>query len=311
MRAIEGARKLLNSDSLSVQTKNGGRTVPITVQPHPTKGFATGVITVPDLGDVEEEDILDELRDQGVQRVRRLLRRENGNTVNSDTFVLSFSQDELPEKVRVTWRSVRVRPYIPNPVRCFKCQAYGHMANACKGRERCARCSAAGHNSSSCESSKPRCACGGEHEAWSRECPRLEAERKKVKERVAGTVKRTPTETHPTNRPKRHPGPAAHSGQQPQPVQESTAYRDALVGESLSPQVSVSRSPPPVITLETKIQDCMQLSLQQFLALLSDQCRTTQPSKVTSTLTRDIGGQCAYNAYSNWFKEMGRNTPRA
>ena len=162
------------------------------------------------------------------------------------------------------------------------------MANACKGRERCARCSAVGHNSSACESSKPRCSCGGEHEAWSRECPRLEADGKKVKERVAETAKRTPTETHPTNRPKRHPDPAAPSGQQPQPVPESTAYRDALVGENLSPQVSKSRSPPPVITLETKIQDCMQLSLQQFLALLSDQCRAIQPSKDKSTLTRDI-----------------------
>ena len=299
MRAVEGARKLLNSDNLSVQTKNGSRTVPIVVHPHPTKGFVTGVITVPDLGDVEEEDILDELRDQGVQRVRRLLRRENGNTVNSDTFVLSFSQDELPEKVRVTWRSVRVRPYIPNPVRCFKCQAYGHMASACKGKERCARCSAAGHNSSSCEASKPRCTCGGEHEAWSRECPRLEAERKKVKERVTGTAKRAPAETHPTNRPNRQPGPAAPSGQQPQPAPESTAYRDALVGEARPPQVSASRSPPPVITLETKIQDCMQLSLEQFLALLGDHCRVTQPSKGTSTLTRDIGVQCSVSGVSD------------
>ena len=63
--------KLLDADSLSIQTKNGVRTVPITVVPHPTKGFLTGVITVPNLSDVEDEDILEELRDQGVQRVRR------------------------------------------------------------------------------------------------------------------------------------------------------------------------------------------------------------------------------------------------
>ena len=79
MKAAESARKLLNSDSLSIQTKNSSRTVPITVRPHPTKGFATGVITVPDLEDVDEDDILEELRDQGVQRVRRLQRKENGN----------------------------------------------------------------------------------------------------------------------------------------------------------------------------------------------------------------------------------------
>ena len=294
MREVESAHKLLNSDSLSLQTKNGTRTVPITVHPHPTKGFATGVITVPDLGDVEEEDILDELRDQGVHKVRRLQRRDNGNTVKSDTLVLSFSRDELPEKVRVTWRSIRVRPYIPNPVRCFKCQAYGHMANACKGRERCARCSATGHNSSSCESPKPRCTCGGEHEAWSRECPRLEAERKKVREKVTGTGRRATAPPRPTNRLNGHTDPATSSLQQSQPAPESTAYRDALVGEARPPhETPVSQSPLPAISLGTKIQDCMQMSLQQFLALLSDHCRTTQASKATSTLTREIGVQCS------------------
>ena len=72
MKAAESARKLLNADSLSIQTKNSSRTVPITVRPHPTKGFAIGVITVPDLEDVDEDDILEELRDQGVRGVRRL-----------------------------------------------------------------------------------------------------------------------------------------------------------------------------------------------------------------------------------------------
>ena len=100
MKAADSARKLLNSDSLSIQTKNSSRTVPITVRPHPTKGFATGVITVPDLEDVDEDDILEELRDQGVQRVRRLQRKENGSTVPTDTLVLSFCHS--PDFVSVT-----------------------------------------------------------------------------------------------------------------------------------------------------------------------------------------------------------------
>ena len=75
--------------------------MPITVRQHPTKGFATGVITVPDLEDIDEEDILEELRDQVVQMVRRLQRRENANTVPSDTFVLSH--ETLPANVRFAW----------------------------------------------------------------------------------------------------------------------------------------------------------------------------------------------------------------
>ena len=55
------------------------------------------MITVPDLEDVDEDDILEELRDQGVQRVRRLQRKENGSTVPTDTLVLSFCQETLPD----------------------------------------------------------------------------------------------------------------------------------------------------------------------------------------------------------------------
>ena len=57
MKFPECAQKLLNSDALTINTKNETRTVPITVRPHPTKGFAVGVITVPDLADVDDEDI--------------------------------------------------------------------------------------------------------------------------------------------------------------------------------------------------------------------------------------------------------------
>ena len=173
-------------------------------------------------------------------------------------------QNELPEKVRVTWRSIRVRPYIPNPVRCYRCQGYSHVASSCGRTERCARCSATGHKSSSCDAPKPRCTCGGEHEAWSRECPKLEKEKQKVRDRLSGNTKRTETQPRPddTSAPSRH---------QPHHAPEPTPYRNALLEEALPPPTNrMPCPPPPAFTLETKIQDCMQLSLQQLLALLSN-----------------------------------------
>ena len=56
MKDIENARKLLDADSLSIQTKNGVRTVPITVLPHPTKGFLTGVKDSVRLSCTEDRD---------------------------------------------------------------------------------------------------------------------------------------------------------------------------------------------------------------------------------------------------------------
>ena len=231
MRTAESACKLLNSSTLTIQTKHISRTVPIAVRQHPTKGFVTGVITVPDLEDVDEEDILEELRDQGVQRVRRLKRRDDGNTVPSDTFVLSFSQEILPAKVRVAWRSARVRPYVPNPVRCFKCQSYGHMASSCRGKERCGRCASFDHKTSACQATKPKCACGGDHECWSRDCPKLAAEKQKAKDKAG--VSRPPARALPE-----HSTPTLPP--QLETVEAAISYRNALIEE-----VPPARKPPP------------------------------------------------------------------
>ncbi|XP_037536589.1 cyclin-H [Nematolebias whitei] len=35
-----------------------------------------------------------------------------------------------------------IMPYIPPPLRCYKCQRYGHIAAVCKGKQRCAKCGA-------------------------------------------------------------------------------------------------------------------------------------------------------------------------
>ena len=109
--------KLLNSDSLSIQTKNSSRTVPITVRQHPTKGFVTGVITVPNFEDIDEEDILKELRDQVVQMVRRLQCRENVNKHSTIRYIRPFSGN--PPSSRPSRLVIYPRPTIctqPCPV---------------------------------------------------------------------------------------------------------------------------------------------------------------------------------------------------
>ena len=113
-------------------------------------------------------------------------------------------------------------------------------------------------------------------------------EKQKVRERLSGNTKRTETQPRPddTNAPprrQRHHAP------------EPTPYRNALLEDALTLQTNhMPCPPPPAFTLETKIQYCMQLSLQQLLTLLSDHSCTAQSSKATSTntRTRDIGIQC-------------------
>lgn len=64
-----------------------------------------------------------------------------------------------------------VRPYVPPPLRCFKCQRFGHVAAVCKGKQRCGRCGGE-HEYGRCdEGAKLKCCnCGGEHSSAYRGC---------------------------------------------------------------------------------------------------------------------------------------------
>ena len=51
-----------------------------------------------------------------------------------------FDGEFLPEKI--IWNNLiyKVRPYIYNPIRCYKCQDYGHGISSCTGRDVCPYC---------------------------------------------------------------------------------------------------------------------------------------------------------------------------
>ncbi len=60
--------------------------------------------------------------------------------------------------------SFAVRPYIPPPIRCYRCQRYGHIAAVCKGKQRCPKCGG-DHRIENCEKNAQDkcCNCGGQH----------------------------------------------------------------------------------------------------------------------------------------------------
>lgn len=70
----------------------------------------------------------------------------------------------LPSKVSLGYMMYNVREYVPKPLRCFKCQRFGHTAINCKGKRRCARCGE-DHDYEKCKRGvQPKCCnCGGDH----------------------------------------------------------------------------------------------------------------------------------------------------
>ncbi|GBM11788.1 hypothetical protein AVEN_22918-1 [Araneus ventricosus] len=132
--------------------------IPVTVSPHATLNSSKGVITCGELFNVPTEEILKELQGQGVSHVRRISIRRDGQLLNTKHLILTFDSDKLPENIKAGYMRLSVRTYIPNPLRCFQCQRFGHSKTSCRGTLTCARCAEVGHESTNCtrvESSKP------------------------------------------------------------------------------------------------------------------------------------------------------------
>ncbi|GBN52948.1 hypothetical protein AVEN_205655-1 [Araneus ventricosus] len=124
--------------------------IPATVSPHATLNSSKGVITCGELLNVPTEEILKELQGQGVSHVRRISIRRDGQLQNTKHLILTFDSAKLPENIKAGYMRLSVRTYIPNPLRCFQCQRFGHSKTSCRGTLTCARCAEVGHESTNC-----------------------------------------------------------------------------------------------------------------------------------------------------------------
>ena len=62
-------------------------------------------------------------------------------------------------RLRIGWVNCRIREKV-DPIKCFKCWAFGHKARECKGTDRskcCLRCGEVGHSRKSCKRNEPKC----------------------------------------------------------------------------------------------------------------------------------------------------------
>ncbi|GBN22722.1 hypothetical protein AVEN_68056-1 [Araneus ventricosus] len=164
-------------------------TIPITVSSHASLNSSKAVITCGELLNVPTEEILKELQSQGVSHVRRISIRRDGQLLNTKHLILTFESAKLPENIKAGYIRLSVRTYIPNPLRCFQCQRFGHPKTSCRGTLTCARCAEVGHESTDCNRAEKCVNCKGEHTSLSRNCPAWKQEKEiistKIKKRIS------------------------------------------------------------------------------------------------------------------------------
>jgi len=170
---VKVARKS-HSDNLLKTTKIVE--VPVQVSPHTRLNSVKGIIRSVQLLETREEEILEELQSPGVTGVRRIKARREGVLQNTAAIILTFGLTALPTHIKCGWMRLPVDMYIPNPLRCFQCQRFGHHRANCRRKEICAKCGTEGHGDRGCEEPAHCINCKGNHSAFSRNCPQWKKE---------------------------------------------------------------------------------------------------------------------------------------
>lgn len=136
---------------------------------HESLNVVKGTIYAPYLNNIPDQEIIDELKTQNVQTIFKFTKLVDGQPKPTGVILVSFDLYYLPKKLDISWHSVKVREYTPNPMRCKKCQLLGHTQKFCKNISTCVTCALPEHSPHPC--TRTMCAnCEEEHPASSSSC---------------------------------------------------------------------------------------------------------------------------------------------
>lgn len=160
----------------------------VSVKEHETLNKSKGVVTCRDLLNCSLTEIIENLADQGVIDAKRVMKRNDGKLEETASLIITFNRDTLPSKIKAgIHRSLPVRPYIPAPMRCFKCQKFGHISARCNNLEKCV-CGSTPHPDTPCSEPMKCVNCEGNHSSRSRNCPIYKEEVAVQKVRVTENI---------------------------------------------------------------------------------------------------------------------------
>ena len=190
---------MLRDKTLLVQTPRKAQTynlkkmdtffgVPVEVTEHKTHNSSKGIIRDKTLRLESEENILEYLKSQGVTHVKRFKIKKNHELVNTNTLLLTFNTFVTPKTLKIFFQLIPVELYVPNPLRCFNCQKFGHHESNCPADESsvCERCGKGDqdHTTSQCKNPAKCVNCGGNHVSRSSDCDIWKKEKEIMKIKV-------------------------------------------------------------------------------------------------------------------------------
>ena len=164
----------------------------VSVSEHKSLNSSKGIIKDRALKGETEEDILNYLKPQGVTAVKRFKIKKEYSLVETNTILLTFNTSTLPSNVKIFYRIIPVELYIPNPLRCFNCQKFGHHESNCPvdPGSVCEKCGTGNHDHHTSQCQNPiKCTnCGKDHLPKSNQCEIWKKEKEIIKIKVTKNI---------------------------------------------------------------------------------------------------------------------------
>ena len=93
---------------------------------------------------------------------------------------MTFNTHKILKEIKIGYQKINVEPYIPNPLKCYKYQRFGHHQDQCTWPPVCGRYGEYDiHND--CQKDYKGANCQGNHGAGSRDCEVWKKEKKITK----------------------------------------------------------------------------------------------------------------------------------
>lgn len=152
----------------------------IEVTEHRTLNTCRGVVSAYELKYEEEDTLLEYLKSQNVTKIQFHMKNVGSERIKSGLAFVTFGTNEPPEYLTIGCLKLKVRPYIPAPMRCFACHKFGHISKVCpiQSAPKCYNCNDNKHIQTRDEkcTRQPKCAnCGSnEHNSYNRTCNELQ-----------------------------------------------------------------------------------------------------------------------------------------
>jgi hypothetical protein len=153
--------------------------VNIQVSEHRTLNTCRGVVSAYELKYEDENTMLEYLKPQNVTKIEFHMKTIGSERVKSGLAFVTFGKNEPPEYLTIGCLKLKVRPYIPAPMRCFVCHKFGHISKTCPGinTPKCYNCCEDKHvhtKEEKCTRPQKCTNCGSiEHNSYNRNCTEM------------------------------------------------------------------------------------------------------------------------------------------